>query len=750
MSTLVSTDRMLAQSGHRLVGTTVCGSDADLTARLHGALVEAELTNVVVVSPSDALTAVTRAVVGGETAASMTSDGSTAALSIVDPAADVTSLIAVEPVTGGDRTAAYRKLLERFSEEPGGATSVVVLGPPLDDAVTAELNATSPVPLRFPEHPEFALARGAALAGFGRQQVSRAVEDYPAASLNSADTMLGVQAQQLAYSQVEDSGDFGLVGADVPLQTPMQPLSAVDPEEFETEEEDVAPNRPRVLLLGSTVAAVVVVGFAALAVSVAINIRPTASVQDVRLQEEAVAGKYFPNSPGQGVHPNGPNWTMIEERPEPGTEPDARVFRPQSLGSSGGTGDAGAEVIKFFRDGTVGVVPDVVTLPPPPPPGGVGPGVFAQPPEFLTRLIPDFSRWSPCQILALVGNMGAFAQATMDAATDVTTAGFETLGSVTGGLNELSEAGELVTTPVTKANLFDTSEESDSATDLEAIPEQIFETGSSQLTTADVLPSDTKIVETKTSESLPGAGSADTVTSVPPLGELIPETVEKSLPGVQGTGPIVLPESEVLESAPGSEVPLPASVPEIPGAVPGDTSPAESVPSEDIANMPPLPGGSEPVQIPKPQEPLEVPKPVEVPKPQVPADIPEPVEIPKPPVPVEVPKPPVPVEIPKPPAPVEVPKPQVPVEIPKPPAPVEIPKPQVPVEIPKPPAPVIQAPAPPAPAPAPPVLKLPTKLPIPTKLIPAPKAPTPKKPSLPATTLPKLPFGKDLFGSGSS
>ncbi len=465
VSALESTDRMLTDSGHRLVGTSVCSADPATAAGVRDALIDADLTNVTVVSQSDAVTEVTRTLVGGETTATLTSDADTAALSIVDAAADTTSLIAVEPVTGGDRATAYRTLLERFGEEPGGATSVVVLGAPVDDALAADLQAASPVPLQFVDEPQYAIARGAALAGF-RRPASPFAEQAPIDSMGWGDTVLGPQAQQLAYSQVNDADDFSIADPAVPMQNPMRRLSAVDPQDHEVEETAegaAAPaDRPRALLLGSTVAAVVVVGFAALAVTVALNIRPDVREQAIRLTDDALAGKYFPVAPGQGVTPDGPGWTMIEEVPPPGVEPGARTFRPQMLNASRGTGDTGAEVIKFFRDGTVGVVPNTTPLNATIQPQGVmPPGGIPDASGFATRLIPDFTRWSPCQVLALVGNMRLLTETAIDGVADIAGAGLGAASSVTGNTGyylDLSDLGRVAVVPQTKGELFDVTD----------------------------------------------------------------------------------------------------------------------------------------------------------------------------------------------------------------------------------------------------------------------------------------------------
>jgi hypothetical protein len=62
------------------------------------------------------------------------------------------------------------------------------------------------------------------------------------------------------------------------------------------------PSRPRILLVGSTLVAVVIVILALAATGVAIAFKPTASEQAVRV-EESVPGKYLPVMPGQGTAP---------------------------------------------------------------------------------------------------------------------------------------------------------------------------------------------------------------------------------------------------------------------------------------------------------------------------------------------------------------------------------------------------------------------------------------------------------------
>ncbi|MDY6870768.1 MAG: hypothetical protein SV966_09640 [Actinomycetota bacterium] len=761
VSALTSTDRMVTDSGHRLVGTSVCSADPAMAAGVRDALIDAGLTNVTVVSRSDAVTEVTRTVVGNETAATLSSDADTAALSIVDAAADTTSLIAVEPVTGGEWGAAYRTLLERFGEEPGGATSVIVLGAPVDDALTADLQAVSPVPLQFVDEPECAIARGAALAGY-RMPANPVAGQRSVDSMDLGDTVVSPQAQQLAYSQVNDAEDYGIADVVVPMQTPMRPLSAVDPQDYEVEEtaqDAAAPaDRPRALLLGSTVAAVVVVGFAALAVTVALNIRPDVREQAIRLTDDALAGKYFPVAPGQGVTPDGPGWTMIEEVPPPGVEPEARTFRPQLLNASRGAGDAGAEVIKFYRDGTVGVVPNTTPISATiQPPGIVPPGGVPQASGYLTRLIPDFTRWSPCQVLALVANMRLLSETAINAVADTTIAGLGAVSAVaanTSGSTDLRDIGQVAVVPETKGVLFDVADSpAGTPTDIGAIPQEIFKTGAVETVAKDVLPADTKIIDTTALEALAPTGGPGEGTPAPLFGGVLPPQVGESLPGTKGTRPVIEPETVSEGLIPGSGVDLPETGIDVSKVLPGGGPSSGSPPPLDIPGGGPLPDGpatrlgpggvpAPEVGLPKPD--VAFPKPeVDLPKPEVVAPKPE-VVIPKPEVVIPRPE----VVIPKP--EVDLPKPEV--VAPKPE--VVIPKPEVVTpkprfELPVPKAPAYEPPSPPVQQPSRPAFELP-KLQIPT-FAPKPEAPSaPSLPARPSFELPKLPFGGRLFGSGNN
>lgn len=313
--TILDTDTALGTDGHRLTTTNICWSDHAQAATLRTALSGFVTGSVSVVSVSDAATALVRTTAskaGEQTSALLLVDDSTAALSVVGPDAANTSLIDAEALQPAGSDVACAAMLERLSEEPGGSQTLYVLTTSGDSAaLTDRLRASSPVPLHSAAEPAYLLARGAAVVNF-----AAAADQTRTASSSQFPTAQGpVIGRHLAYSMADDSGslpigvpeDYNDSGAG--LQMPMAPLSNTAggsaPFTYQTELEEPATagaGRPRVLLLGSTIAAIVVVGFAALAVGVAITIQPTASQQAIR-DVEAVPGKYLPTMPGQGIQP---------------------------------------------------------------------------------------------------------------------------------------------------------------------------------------------------------------------------------------------------------------------------------------------------------------------------------------------------------------------------------------------------------------------------------------------------------------
>lgn len=382
IATIVDTDKSVAQQGHQLSATNICwpGGGAGKSAELVAALTRSGVSSVSLVSATDAATAFVRntaAAAGAHTSALLLLDGDTAGLSVVGPDAATTSLIDIEDLTHTGPAVAGDKLMDRLRDETGGAQNLYVVSSSGDaTTLSDQLQQTAPVPVHTADNPAFMLARGAAM-------VTDAVNTAPTMSRPAVTGHGSIPSQNLAYSMADDSGPLDLAyastGTSGPLQTPLAPLSYGDragvagvsgasATAVPVETDDLAPPpaRPKVLLVGSTIAAAIVVGFAVLAVGVAVQIKPTASNQAVR-DIEAVPGKYLPVMPGQAptAEPDRsqylPPVVPVEASPPTDGPPVYVAGAPQQYSTSAGSmGDAPA------------AIPDVGGPAAAPPPGEPG------------------------------------------------------------------------------------------------------------------------------------------------------------------------------------------------------------------------------------------------------------------------------------------------------------------------------------------------------------------------------------------
>ncbi|GAY17816.1 hypothetical protein [Mycobacterium sp. shizuoka-1] len=400
-TTIAGTHQSLRESDHRLVATRVYWPDQVQAERLAQALAQSGVSDVRTVSGTEAATALVRGAARHGECALLFVDEDTATLSIVGADAETTSVIAAEPYAGPDPGPACAALLRRLAEEPGAATGVYLVATSGDPATVAA-GLRSQLPLAIPEHPAFAIARGAATAA---QESPVTVPERPAprpepkpapvAAAVAAPAAATVESpligSQLAYSMAYDSGPLSIEDParyprdSVPLQRAMHPLSYTsDPTEVDSA---VAPAaRPQVLLVGSAVAAVAVVALAGLAVWVAMGIRPPtvgiAATSNYETDQGAVGSRY------------GPVQNLLEK--------NAAAVIPAAVAVPDAASDGGFKVV--YSGGGGGGVPSVpVNLPaplPPPPveavpaPGLPAPNVvlppfkLPPPPPIIVQLPP--------------------------------------------------------------------------------------------------------------------------------------------------------------------------------------------------------------------------------------------------------------------------------------------------------------------------------------------------------------------------
>jgi hypothetical protein len=282
ISAILGTREGAAEGGYQLTSTGVTWTDPIEAAALRDALAAHKVENVMLVSSFLAAAALTQAV-GNATNYSHTAllfiEPDTATLAVVDTADG--SIVDVERrALPNDDDAAVAELTtlvsgaEALDTRPGG---VFVVGSGVDvPLIKPTLEAATALPVSVPEEPETALARGAALASanaplFSASTAARAYAQDPGTGamlpyIVAADHYVlpaGAEgADALAYSAVPD--DF----ADAYTASRTGAADVVDD-----------PERRSFTLIGSGLAAIFIIGVAALAVSLAITIRPTAGVR---------------------------------------------------------------------------------------------------------------------------------------------------------------------------------------------------------------------------------------------------------------------------------------------------------------------------------------------------------------------------------------------------------------------------------------------------------------------------------------
>ncbi|MGZ4585102.1 MAG: hypothetical protein ACXVYI_12280, partial [Mycobacterium sp.] len=190
--TVVATNRLLADENHRLVGTRVCWSDDPRAGQLRQALEESGVSNVAVLSESQAVTARMRA--AGRPGAALVMDGATATLSVPGSADDQDApptVLAKEPLAGGDATATFNTMMAQLSARPDAPGDVYLVGASPELAQVADqFHDASTMRVQVADDPAFALARGAAMAAAAQTALSAgdATAMAPAVGLTGDET----------------------------------------------------------------------------------------------------------------------------------------------------------------------------------------------------------------------------------------------------------------------------------------------------------------------------------------------------------------------------------------------------------------------------------------------------------------------------------------------------------------------------------------------------------------------------------
>jgi hypothetical protein len=300
--TIVGTYRAVADSGNRVAATRLCLPDASEAETLRQTVLSAGVQNVEVVTEAEAAAALARSV--GADAALLLGDDDTVSLTVVGEDEDSTSVLASVPIGAAGAAVACAAVLQQV---PGPeVTRIMLVGQRLDlDSVAAELHSTAPV--EVPQDAGYAIARGAAqtVEGDG-YPAGAATMMAPAAAVDATKSAPASDATQMAPA----TGDSAAVGPQLAYSLAEEPdFYEMPPDsigEFVPEQDDeapytemIAPPPPRTVLMGSALA-FVVMSFAALAVTVAVAIRPAADMQAQpapAVQSDTVPGRYLPPVP---------------------------------------------------------------------------------------------------------------------------------------------------------------------------------------------------------------------------------------------------------------------------------------------------------------------------------------------------------------------------------------------------------------------------------------------------------------------
>jgi hypothetical protein len=339
---VADTQQSLVGEHRRLVATRLYSPDQAQAEALSQALAGSGVGNVALISEAEAVTALLRGILGigalpGSVVLQVTAEAATLlGLGAAGAPATVLAAVALEGVVDA-ATAAVDMLLDFLRTAPFEVTAAYVMGTLENLAdVVDQLRAKSPLRVELLDDPAFAIARGAAVApavGLAGDATAMAPATQLAGDATAMAPTAGMpdaraEEPQLAYSMTDDGeplpvGDeFGdEYYGDDEAQTTAQRLSG------------------RSLLISNAVVAFAVIGFASLAVAVAVSVRPTAASEPVVGHQNAAPGKFMPLLPTQQQAPvPSPPADQPNAGFQGGIIPDANGYIPPQLMAPGGGG----------------------------------------------------------------------------------------------------------------------------------------------------------------------------------------------------------------------------------------------------------------------------------------------------------------------------------------------------------------------------------------------------------------------------
>ncbi|HET6732436.1 DUF7159 family protein [Mycobacterium sp.] len=285
ISAVLGTKESAEAGGHHLKSIGVTWSDHAEASVLRDALTAHGIDDVMLVSDGHAAAALAQAVgrtVGCDTTALLFIDRDTATLSVVQTDDGSVVKVLSRTLHSNDAMAVLTDMAAAVDAQDSPPQAMFVVGSGVDvSSVKAHLQHLISLPVSAPEEPELALARGAALAS----------ANAPAFEA----TTVG-----LAYSQDPDGTTAGaaypgLAAAETQLAPVSDGAPLVDEYAADTDMDlPVGEERKPFLLVGSALTSIFVVGVVALAISLAVSIRPTVDQRPSPAQSAIVPSTVAP------------------------------------------------------------------------------------------------------------------------------------------------------------------------------------------------------------------------------------------------------------------------------------------------------------------------------------------------------------------------------------------------------------------------------------------------------------------------
>ncbi len=313
VAAVLGTRASAAQAGHILRSVGVAWTDHALAARLRQTLLTRGIDGVILVSELHAAGALAQAVgetVGYERTAVLFLECDTATLAVVrttDGAVVRVDSRSLRPIAA---QAGLREMVSGLGVAAEPPQAIFAVGSGVDTAeLKPQLAVWSGLPVHAPEEGELAMARGAALASAATPRFETSTVGLaagPAAEMGCPEhTVLANTAASMGETQVAEAAYMA------PLGYSAVPDEVGVPEFVADEELDDSGRRP-FLLIGSALSAVFVVGVAALAISLAVLVRPTADEGPDSARNPAV-----PTGPVPAANAGNPNVRQTIQAPIP-------------------------------------------------------------------------------------------------------------------------------------------------------------------------------------------------------------------------------------------------------------------------------------------------------------------------------------------------------------------------------------------------------------------------------------------------